>query len=44
MELEDKKIAKVDGTDGKSCEFSTFVMFCSFVGYELAKVFMNDDI
>jgi hypothetical protein len=30
--------------DGESCEFSIFVASCSFVGYELAKVFMNDNI
>jgi hypothetical protein len=30
--------------DGESCEFSIFVMSCSFASYELAKVFMNDDI
>ncbi len=31
-------------TDIESCEFFVFVVFCSFVGYELAKVFMNSDI
>jgi hypothetical protein len=31
-------------THGESCEFLIFVMSCSFAGYELAEVFMNDNI
>jgi hypothetical protein len=31
-------------TNGESCEFSIFVMSCFFAGYEIANVFMNDDV
>jgi uncharacterized protein YqhQ len=28
--------------NGKSCEFSIFVLFCFFVGYKFSGVFMTD--
>jgi hypothetical protein len=31
-------------TDVESCEFFVFVVSCSFVGYELAEVFMSGDV
>ncbi len=31
-------------TDGESCEFSILVVSCSFAGYELDEVFMNNDV
>jgi hypothetical protein len=42
--LKTTKVQQLMVTNGKSCEFSIFVLLCSFASYELLGIFMIDGV